>query len=145
MTKLTPASSFPLETAMNFNPLIMKENIEKSLAGFTDLNAEGKRNLEALSSTAAIAAKAVQTLGAETTTYYKSAFEAYVAQAKEMAGAQSFQAVVELQSAFAKSAMEAFSAHVASTSQLAFAAVNAAVRPLNERATAVAEQFTTAR
>ena len=145
MAKTTHSASFPLDATASFNPLIVKENLEKALSGFADLNSEGKRNLEALSSSAAITAKAAQALGAETASYYKSAFEAYVAQAKQVAGVQSFQAAIELQTAYSKSAFDAFSAHVAATSALVSSAVKEAARPLNERATAAAEKFAIAR
>ena len=139
-------SSLPAFDATTFmNPAAFKETMEKSMSGFTDVSAEGKRTFEALSTSAGIAAKAAQTLGAETGAYYKSALEAYAAQAKAITGVRSIQEAVELQSSYAKSSMDAFMAHVSSASELVSSTIKDTVRPLNERATAVAEQFTTAR
>ncbi len=55
------------------------------------------------------------------------------------------QEVVELQTAFAKTALETYIAELNRASETVSTTVKDSLRPLNERATAVVEQFQAAR
>jgi len=55
------------------------------------------------------------------------------------------QEVVELQTAFAKSALESYMAALGSMSETASASVKDSMKPLNERVTAVVERLQAAR
>jgi phasin family protein len=122
-----------------------KDGVEKSLTAINEANAQGKRNMEALSASVTAAAKGAESLGAQTIAYSKKAFEDQVAQAKALSTCKSVQEVVELQTTFAKTAMEAYIAQMNKASEIVSSTLKDALRPLNERATAVVEQFQAAR
>lgn len=120
--------------------LAFKDTIEKSLAALGDVNANSKKNLEAVVASATAAAKGAEALGAQAVAYSKKALEDQVAAARTLSGAKSIQEVVELQSAFAKSAFEAYIAEVTKASATMTAAVKDSFQPINERVTALVEK-----
>jgi phasin family protein len=122
-----------------------KDGVEKSLGALNEANAQGKRNLEAVAASVTAAAKGAEELGAQAIAYSKKAFEDQVAQAKALTAARSLQEVVELQTSYAKTALEAYIAEMSRASETVSAAVKDTLRPLNERATSVVEQFQAAR
>jgi phasin family protein len=122
-----------------------KDTVEKSLTAINEVNAQGKRNMEAMAASVTAAAKGAETLGAMAMAYSKKSFEDQVAQAKALATAKSVQEVVELQTTYAKGAMEGFIAEMNRASETVSTTLKDALRPLNERATAVVEQFQAAR
>ena len=77
--------------------------------------------------------------------FSKTSFEANVAAAKSLTSAKSVQEVVELQTSFAKSAMEAYMAELGRMTETVSASVKDSVKPLNERVTAAVEKMQAAR
>ena len=65
----------------------------------------------------------------------------YCGAAKSLAGAKSVQEVVELQTAFAKTALETYMAELGRMSEIVSASVKDSVKPLNERVTAAVERL----
>ena len=122
-----------------------KDAVEKSLAGLNEVNAYSKKNLEAVIASVTAAAKGAEALGAETIAYSKAAMENQVAAAKSLSGAKSGQEVVELQTGFAKSALEAYIAQVSKASEIVSASMKDSLKPLNERVTATVERLQAAR
>ncbi len=122
-----------------------KDNVEKSLAGLNELNAHSKKNLEAIVASTTAATKGAETLGAQAMAFSKSAFERQVEAAKALTGARSVQEAVELQTAFAKSAIETYMAELNRATETVSATVKDSLRPINERATAMMETFQAAR
>ncbi len=122
-----------------------KDNVDKSLSALNEMNAQGKRNMEAMVASVTAATKGAEVLGAQAIAYSKKAFEDQVSQTKALTSARSIQEVVELQTTFAKSAMEAYIAQMNRASEVVSAAVKDTLRPLNERASAVVEQIQAAR
>lgn len=122
-----------------------KDAVEKSLAGLNEVNAYSKKNLEAVIASVTAAAKGAEALGAETIAYSKSAMENQVAAAKSLTGAKSVQEVLELQTGFAKSALEAYIAQVSKASEIVSASMKDSMKPLNERVTAAVERLQAAR
>lgn len=118
-----------------------KDAIEKSLAGLNEANAHSKKNLEAVIASVTAATKGAEALGAQATAYSKKAVEANVAAAKSLSGAKSIQEVVELQTSFAKSAMEAYMAELSKMGEIVQASVKDSMKPLNERVTAAVEKM----
>ena len=118
-----------------------KESVDKSLTALNDANAQGKRNLEAVVASVTAATKGAEALGAQAVAYGKKAFEDNISQARALTGARSVQEVVELQTAFAKLAMEGFVGELNRASETVSATVKDSLRPLNERASSVVEQF----
>jgi phasin family protein len=122
-----------------------KTSVDKSLAAFGEINGQSKKNLEAVVASATAAARGVETLGSRAIAYSRKSMEEQVAAAKTIAGAKSFQEVLELQTAFAKSAFEGYVAEVTRMSETLAASVKESMSPLNERVTAMVERVQAAR
>ena len=88
-----------------------KDAVEKSLAQLNELNAHSKKNLEAVIASVTASTKGAEALGAQAMAYSKKAVEDHVAAAKSLSGAKSVQEVIELQTTYAKSALDAYIAH----------------------------------
>jgi len=122
-----------------------KDSIEKSLTALGEVNANSKKNLEAVVASVTAATKGAEALGAQAMAYSKKALEDQVAAAKSLTGAKSVQEVVELQTAFAKSAFEAYIAEMTKASETVSASVKESFQPINERVTAFVEKVQGAR
>jgi phasin family protein len=122
-----------------------KDSVEKSLAALNDMNAHSKKNLEAVVASVTAAAKGAEALGAQAMAYSKQSVEDQVAAAKALAGAKSVQEAVELQTAWAKSALETYMAQVGKMGETVAASVKDSMKPLNERVTAMVEKVQAAK
>ena len=122
-----------------------KDAVEKSMTALNDINAHSKSNLEAVVASVTAAGKGAESLGAQTAAYSKKSLEDYVAAAKSLTTAKSLQEVVELQTAFAKSSLEAYLAQVNKASETVAASMKETLTPLNARVTAAVETFQSAR
>ena len=122
-----------------------KDSIEKSLSALGEVNAHSKKNLEAVVASVTAATKGAEALGAQAMAYSKKAVEDQVAAAKNLAGAKSVQEVVELQTSYAKFAMESYIAEMNRASETVAASVKETFAPLNERVTAFVEKVQAAR
>jgi len=122
-----------------------REVADKSAASLTEMNAQGKQNLEAMVASAAAAQKGVETLSAQSVAFTKKSWEDGVAAAKSMTQARSIQELLELQTTWAKSATEAYLAEVTRATDVMTASVKDSFQPINERVTASVEKFQAAR
>jgi len=122
-----------------------KDAVEKSLSALTDVNGYSKKNLEAVIASVTAATKGAETLGAEAMAFSKKSVEAQVAAAKSLSGAKSVQEVVELQTTFAKTALETYMAEMGKMSEIFAASLKDSMKPLNERVSAVVERMQAAR
>jgi phasin family protein len=122
-----------------------KDNVEKSLATLNELNAHSKKNLEAMVASVTAATKGAEALGAQAMAFSKQSVEDQVAAAKSLTSAKSVQEAVELQTAWAKSALEGYMAQVSKMSEVVAASVKESMKPLNERVTAAVERVQAAR
>ena len=122
-----------------------KEGVEKSLAALNELNAQSKKNLEAVVASATAATKGAEALGAQAMAFSKAVFDGQVSAARALAGAKSVQEVVELQTAYAKSALETYMAEVGKMTETVSASVKESLKPINERVTETVERFQAAR
>ena len=118
-----------------------KEGVEKGLAAMNEMNSYSKKNMEAMVASATASAKGAEALGAQAMAFSKAVFDSEVRAAKSLAGAKSVQEVVELQTAFAKSALETYMAQFGAMSETVSSSVKESMKPLNERVTAVVEKF----
>lgn len=123
----------------------LREVADKSAAGLTELNAQGKQNLEAMVASAAAAQKGAEALSAQSVAFTKKSWEDGVAAAKSMSQARSIQELIELQTTWAKSATEAYLAEVTRATDVVTASVKDTFQPINERVTASVEKFQAAR
>ena len=122
-----------------------REGVDKSVASLTELNAHGKKNLEAVVESAAAAQKGAEALSQQAVAYSKKSWEDGVNAAQALASAKSVQEVIELQTAFAKTAMEAYLAEVTKATDTLSASVKDSFKPINERTTAIVERIQSAR
>lgn len=122
-----------------------KDTVEKSLSAMADLNSHSKRNLEAVVASVTAATKGAETLGAQVTAYSKKAAEDHMAAAKTLTSAKSLQEAVEFQTAYAKSFLDSYLSEMNRWSDIVSGSVKESLRPINERVSAVVEQFQTAR
>lgn len=134
-----------VEQVASTSNLAFKDAVEKSLAAITDANGASKKNLEALIASVTAATKGAEALGAQAMAYSKKSVEDQVLAAKSLAGAKSIQEVVELQTSFAKSALETYMAEVGKMSETVAASVKDSMKPINERVSALVERVQTAR
>ena len=116
-----------------------KDGMDKSMTAINELSAQSKRNLEAVVASVTAATKGAETLSAQAMAYTKKAFEGQVEHSRALTGARSVQEIFELQSTYAKSALEAYVAELNKFSETLSGAVKESFRPLNERATAAVE------
>jgi phasin family protein len=122
-----------------------KDAVEKSLGALNDVNAQSKSNLEAVVASVTAATKGAETLGAQMMAFSKKSMEDNIAAAKSLSSARSVQEVVELQTSWAKSAMEVYLAEVNKASEIVSASVKESLTPINARVTAAVEKFQAAR
>jgi phasin family protein len=122
-----------------------KDGVEKTLSALNEANTHSKKNLEAVVASVTAATKGAESLGAQAMAFSKKNFEDQVAAAKSLASAKSVQEVVELQTAFAKGALETYMAEVGRMSETVSASVKDSLKPLNERVTAMVERLQAAR
>jgi len=118
-----------------------KDGVEKSLAAMNDMNAQSKKNLEAIVASATASAKGAEAMGAQAMAFSKTMFDAQVSAAKSLSGAKSLQEVVELQNAFAKSALETYMSEFGKMSETFSASMKESMKPIHERVTATVEKF----
>lgn len=124
---------------------VFRDSVEKSVAGLAELNAHSKKNLEAVVESATVAQKGAEALGQQALAYSKKNWEDGVNAAQTLAQARSVQELVELQTSYAKSAIESYLAEFNKATDLYTASVKDAFKPINERVTATVETFQAAR
>lgn len=124
---------------------VLREGIDKSVASLTELNAHGKKNLDALVESATVAQKGAEALSQQALGFAKTSWEDSVAATKELSSARSVQEFFELQTAWAKKSMERYMAELAKTNEIVASTVKDSMKPINERVTASVETFQAAR
>lgn len=122
-----------------------REGMDKSVAGFAELNAEGKKNLDAIVASATAAQKGAETLSAQGLAFGKKSWEDGVAATQQLSGARSVQELLELQTSWAKSATEAYLAEMTKATETLTASVKDSFQPINARVSAAVERFQAAR
>lgn len=123
----------------------LRDGMEKTSASIAELSAQSKQNLEALTASATAAQKGAEALSAQALSYGKSSWENGVAAAQTFSQARSVQELIELQTSFAKSAMETYLSEVTKMTETLTGSVKDSFKPINERVTASVEKFQAAR
>jgi phasin family protein len=118
-----------------------KDTVEKSLGALNEVNAHGKRNLEAVVESVTAATRGAETLGAQAMAFSKKSWEDGVAAAQSLSSAKSVQEVVEIQTNWAKSSLETYLSELNRWSDTVSASVKDSLKPLNERVTATVERI----
>jgi phasin family protein len=111
-----------------------KDGMEKIYAGVTELNAHSKTYYEAVSASAAAAAKGAESLATLSLRFFQTSLERQVEAARAFTDVRSVQEAIELHQVLAKTNFEACVAEVAQAAKTASAALQETVRPLSEHA-----------
>ena len=127
--------------AADFGHQAFKTTVDRSIAAFDGIAVNSKLNLEALADSVGAAAEAAQSLSAQAAAYTKKALEDHVAVSKKLAAAKSVQEAFDIQSGYAKSAMEGYLAELTRWSDSMSSSMQRSLKPINDRFAAAAEQF----
>lgn len=116
-----------------------KETIERSLSTLGQLNDVSRKNLDAMVQSMTAATKGAENLGSQAMTYGKSSMEQAAEAARALTAAKSVQEAVELQTNYARTALEGYLSELNRMSETVANSVKESLAPLNERATAAME------
>ncbi len=119
----------------------MKDGVERAVSAFGDFNTYSKENVEALVESMTTAGKSVEQLNAHVVAFTKQSMEDTVSNAKRVAGAKSVQEVIEVQTDFAKSALDNYLGEINKITDLMAGSVKSAMKPINARVTATVEML----
>ena len=134
-----PADAFDiLSTA---NPEAFKEGYEKMAEGVSTFADFQKESYEAFVASAGAFAKGFEKLATEQTNFVKTAFEGTVANAKAVAAAKSPQEAFDINSEFARSAVENNLGQVNKATDLLMATTKETVEPLSARYSEMVEKI----
>lgn len=138
MAKKQPAHEAVEQVMQNGNEA-MKNGMETMTKAYERFAGFGKENVEAYMQSATAFAKAFERINGEVFSFSKQQMEDGVAAFKAVAGAKSVHEAWEVQSDFAKSALDAYVAQATKINDLFMDAAKQAVEPLNARFSAFAE------
>jgi phasin family protein len=137
----TEAFKSTVERASVAGNQAFKDGVEKSLGMLNEVNSLSKGNIEAVIESMTAATKGVETVGAQTAAFAKKNWEDAVAAGKNLSSAKSVQEVIELQSSWAKSSIEAYVSEMNTISETLSASFKDTFKPINARMTAAVEKF----
>ena len=129
------------DQAADFGYDAFKTTVDRSIAAFDGLAVNSKLNLDAIAESTSAAAAAAQSLSAQAAAFGKKAMEDHLATAKKLATAKSVQEAFDIQTGYAKSAVESYFAELGRWSDSFTASMQRSMKPINERFAATAEQF----
>ncbi len=115
----------------------MKENVQRAMGAAGEFTAFGKGNLDAWMASTAATQKGVEAISARAVAYSKAALENHVAATKSLLAAKTVQEAVEKQTEYARSAFDEYVAELNKMSELMASFTKDALRPINERVSAV--------
>lgn len=141
----TTAAKATAEKAQAAGAQAFRETIDRSVAGLTEISSHGKKNLEAMVESATAAQRGAEALSQQAMAYSKKTLEQNLSAAQSLASARSVQELVELQTTFARSAIETYLSEVTKMSDTLTASMKDSFKPINERVTASVERFQAAR
>ncbi len=122
-----------------------REGVDKSLAGMTELNAEGKRNFEAFVESATAATRGAEALTSHAVSLGKKGWEDGLSAAQTLAQARSIQEVIELQTSFTKNWVETYLSEMTKATEIMSSSVKDSFKPINDRVTATVERMQSVR
>ena len=119
----------------------IEQGVEKMTESMEDMASFGQQNMEAMIAASKRAAKAAEEMNAEFAAFTKKSYEDSMAAAKDMTAAKSVTELVEKQTNFTKSMMEAFVAQSTKMNELATNAGKECFEPLSQRVSASTDMF----
>ena len=121
------------ETVLENGAAAMKTGMEKALKGYDAFGGYSKETADAVTKSATVAGKGVETINSEIYSFSKQSIEEAVAATKAVMGSKSVHEAFEFQTDFAKSAFEAYVAERSKLSELTTAAAKDSFAPFKGR------------
>lgn len=140
---VTADVSAKVETMVADTQKNVTEQFEKFSKSFESLTAMGQENMDAITKSSEIAAKAAEGISSEISAFTKKSFEDSVAAAQDLASAKTMTELFEKQTAFAQSAFEGWVGQASKMNEIFVAAAKDVTAPLGERVTAATEKMKT--
>jgi phasin family protein len=123
----------------------VKENVERAMAAASEMSSFGKENYEAWVASSTAATKGLEAISARAMAYSKTALEAHMSATKSIMTAKSVQELVEKQTEYARHAFDGYVAELNSLSDMYAGFAKDALKPINERVSAVSHLMQNAR
>src|SRR3954469_20629318 len=133
------------ETMLENGAVAMKTGLEKALKGYDAFVGYGKETADAVTKSATVAGKGIESIHSEIYSYSKQSVEDPASPTKAVMGSKSIHEAFEFQTDFAKSAFEAYVAELSKLSELTTAATKDAFAPFKGRMQAWLEMVQTSR
>lgn len=121
------------ENFMENGAAAMKTGLEKALKGYDAFVGYGKDTADAITKSATVAGKGIESINTEIYSYSKQSIEEAVATTKAVLGSKSVHEAFEFQTDYAKSAFESYVGELSKISELASAATKDAFAPFKGR------------
>ncbi len=121
------------ESALENGTAALKTGLEKALKGYDAFVGYGKDTADAVTKSATVAGKGIESINSEIYSYSKQSIEDAVSASKAVMGSKSVHEAFEFQSDFAKSAFEAYVAELSKITELSTAATKDAFAPFKGR------------
>jgi phasin family protein len=121
------------ESALENGAAALKTGLEKALKGYDAFVGYGKETADAVTKSATVAGKGMESINSEIYSYSKQSIEDAVSATKAVMGSKSVHEAFEFQSDFAKSAFEAYVAELSKITELSTAATKEAFAPFKGR------------
>lgn len=129
----------PFENAAKASNDAMQDGFEQVMRSASEFGEHVKANTDAMVDSLSIAGKGIEAINTEMSGLAKTSLEKSIATAQALAGANSLQEMVELQSDYTKTAMEAYLAGLTTLTSMSTSLLQNAAKPINERAQANAQ------
>ena len=134
-----PFAMFGADSAMTSES--MRANMERFMTMAGSMGELSRNGFEACAEAARATAKGAQEANTKTAAFMQDTMSQSVEATKTVAGAKSVHEAVELQSNFAKSALDAYMTQMSSIAGLMAETMREATQPLNAHAGQVVEKF----
>lgn len=115
----------------------LKDNVQRAMGAAAEFSAFGKGNFDALVASTTVTQKGVEAISARAVAYSKQALENHVAATRALLSSKSVQEAVEKQTEYARTAFDDYIAELNKMSDLMAGFTKDAMKPLNERVSAV--------
>lgn len=116
-----------------------QDQFTKANASLEDVASFQRETAEALTETATLAQKGFEAIAAESATFSQKSYEDGVAVAKKTFASTNVQEAIELQTEFAKTAVDAYLGHMKKLGEMFQVSAQEVAAPMNTRVTAIVE------
>jgi phasin family protein len=121
------------ETVLENGATALKTGLEKALKGYDAFVGYGKETADAVTKSATVAGKGIESINSEIYSYSKQSIEEAVSATKAVLGSKSIHEAFEFQTDYAKSAFEAYVGELSKITELATSATKDSFAPFKGR------------